>query len=137
MNSFKNKVVWITGASSGIGEALAMAMAKEGAKLILSSRRTDELERVKTSLHLPDEDVFVLTLDLANTSAITTLTQKVIEKYGRIDVLVNNGGVSQRALTKDTPLDLDRKIMEVNYFVQKALQPATGFFSMMLKIPRL
>lgn len=116
MNSFKNKVVWITGASSGIGEALAMAMAKEGAKLILSSRRTDELERVKTSLHLPDEDVFVLTLDLANTSAITTLTQKVIEKYGRIDVLVNNGGVSQRALTKDTPLDLDRKIMEVNYF---------------------
>jgi dehydrogenase/reductase SDR family member 7B len=116
MNSFKNKVVWITGASSGIGEALAMAMAKEGAKLVLSSRRTDELERVKTSLHLPDEDVFILPLDLANTSAITTFTQKVIEKYGRIDVLVNNGGVSQRALTKDTPLELDRKIMEVNYF---------------------
>ena len=116
MSSIGNKVVWITGASSGIGEALAYEFAKEGAKLILSARRMDELQRVKTSLHLSEENCLVLPLDLANTSTIYELTNKVIEKYGRIDILVNNGGFSQRSLVKDTSIDIDRKIMEVNFF---------------------
>ena len=68
MSSNKNKVVWITGASSGIGEALAQAFAAEGAKLILSARRTDELNRVKQSLNLHDSDVLILPLDLSDTS---------------------------------------------------------------------
>ena len=116
MSIFKDKVIWITGASSGIGEALAQAFASEGAKLVLSSRRSDELQRVKSSLKLPDTNVLILPLDLSDTSEIDALTQKVINTFGRIDILVNNGGVSQRSLTKDTPIDIDRKIMEVNFF---------------------
>ena len=121
MSTFANKVVWITGASSGIGEALANAFALEGAKLVLSSRRKEELERVKTALKLTDEQVLILPIDLADTSKANEYTQQVISKFARIDILINNGGISQRALTKDTPLDIDRKIMEVNFFGTIAL----------------
>ena len=121
MNSFANKVVWITGASSGIGEALAQALAKQGAKLVLSARRIDELQRVKSTLNISEENVLIIRLDLANTSTIDELTQRVISKFGRIDVLINNGGVSQRSLTKDTAIEIDRKIMEVNFFGTVAL----------------
>jgi short-subunit dehydrogenase len=117
----KNKVVWITGASSGIGEALAYAFATEGAKLILSARRTEELLRVKKAINLPDSDVFVLPLDLSDTSKVAELTKDVIEKFGRIDILINNGGMSQRSLTIDTSLEIDRKIMEINFFGTIAL----------------
>lgn len=115
-----NKVVWITGASSGIGEALAMAFYSEGAKLILSSRRVTELERVAKACG-GDANCMILALDLASTENIQELTQSVIDRFGKIDVLVNNGGISQRALAKDSPLDIDRKIMEVNFFGQIAL----------------
>ena len=121
MSTFKNKIVWITGASSGIGEALAKAFAAEGAKLILSARRIDELQRVKAELNLSEENCLILPLDLANTSNIDDLTQRVISKFQRIDILLNNGGISQRSLTKETSLDIDRKIMEVNYFGTVAL----------------
>jgi short-subunit dehydrogenase len=121
MSMFKNKVVWITGASSGIGEALAKAFAEKGAKLVLSSRREDELQRVKTSLNLTSENTLILPLDLANTSRIDLLTQQVISKFGTIDFLINNGGISQRALTKDTSIEIDRKIMEINFFGTVAL----------------
>jgi short-subunit dehydrogenase len=116
MSSNKNKVVWITGASSGIGEALAKAFAAEGAKLVLSARRVEELERVKATLKLKDADVLVLPFDLADTAAVDELSKKVIATFGRIDFLVANGGISQRSYTKDTPIAIDRKIMEVNFF---------------------
>ncbi|MBL0330709.1 MAG: SDR family oxidoreductase [Bacteroidetes bacterium] len=121
MSATKNKVVWITGASSGIGEALAKAFAAEGAKIILSARRTEELERVKRSLNLPESDVLILPLDLSNTSKTNELTQTVINKFGRIDILINNGGISQRSLTLETPMEIDRKIMEINFFGTIAL----------------
>lgn len=116
MKQFQDKVVWITGASSGIGEALAKAFSKAGARLVLSSRRISELERVKKLLQLPEERVLILPLDLSETAQVQNLTQQIIHAFGRIDILVNNGGISQRAYTKDTPLDIDRKIMEVNFF---------------------
>lgn len=116
MNIFQDKIVWITGASSGIGEALAGSFSKKGAKLVLSARRREELERVKKSLNGSDERIFILPLDLENTTHIDSLTKQVIDRFGKIDVLVNNGGISQRSLTKDSPLSLDRKIMEINYF---------------------
>ncbi len=116
MSIFKNKVVWVTGASSGIGEALAKAFAKEGAIIILSARREQELQRVKKELKLPDLNVLVLPFDLGNVSTFNSQTQKVIDTFGRIDILVCNGGISQRSLTKDTPLEIDRKIMEINFF---------------------
>ena len=121
MSYHKNKIVWITGASSGIGEALAKAFASEGAKIVLSSRRVDELNRVQKSLNLPDSDVLILPLDLSDTSTTNELTKTVIDKFGRIDILVNNGGMSQRSLTLETPLEIDRKIMETNFFGTSAL----------------
>jgi len=116
MSTYQGKIVWITGASSGIGEALAKAFAKEGAKLILSSRQENELQRVKKACGLNDENCLILPLDLADTKNISGLTDIVLKKFARIDVLINNGGVSQRSLTKDTPIEIDRKLMEVNYF---------------------
>jgi short-subunit dehydrogenase len=116
MSIFQDKVVWITGASSGIGEALAKSFAASGAKLVLSARRITELERVKKITQLPEERVLILPLDLSATSNAQALTQMVLDKFGRIDILVNNGGISQRSLTKDAPLEIDRKIMEVNFF---------------------
>lgn len=121
MGTFTNKVVWITGASSGIGEAVAAAFAAEGAKLVLSARRKEELERVKNTLQLDDDHAFILPLDLADTSKAAELATLVIARFGRIDILVNNGGISQRALTKDTTLETDRRIMEVNFFGTVAL----------------
>lgn len=117
--NFNNKVVWITGASSGIGEALALEFARQGAQLVLSARRHEELERVAKKCGA--DKCMILPLDLADTSNVDTLTQQVIQKFGRIDILVNNGGISQRALAKETTLDIDRQIMEVNYFGQIAL----------------
>jgi len=121
VNFFENKVVWITGASSGIGEALVRQFAKENAKIILSSRNEKELQRVADSAKLNQTNCLILPFDLADTGNISSHTNKVVEKFGRIDILVNNGGISQRAYTKDTSLEIDRKIMEVNYFGQIAL----------------
>ncbi|MCU0433986.1 MAG: SDR family oxidoreductase [Bacteroidia bacterium] len=119
--SFANKVVWITGASSGIGEALAVEFARQGATLVLSSRRQTELERVQQACGLGADRCLILPLDLADTSEVDALTQQVVKTFGRIDVLVNNGGISQRALAKDAPVEIDRRIMEVNFFGQIAL----------------
>lgn len=120
---YRDKVIWITGASSGIGEALAQSLAKEGAILVLSARRENELLRVANGLDAKAKSM-ILPLDLADTSDVAALAKQVADKFGRIDVLINNGGISQRSLAKDTPLDIDRKIMEVNYFGQVALTKA-------------
>jgi len=126
MTSLKNKVIWITGASSGIGEALAVEMSKLNVKLILSSRRKEELERVKGLCKKP-ENVSILPIDLAFTDTLGLATESAISFYGHIDILVNNGGISQRSLAKDTDLSVDRKLMDVNYFgtigLTKALLP--------------
>lgn len=121
MGTFTDKVIWITGASSGIGEALAKAFASQGAKLVLSARREGELQRVKDALNVADANVLILPLNLSDTSETASLTEQVIATFGRIDILVNNGGISQRSYTKDTPLDIDRKIMEINFFGTVAL----------------
>jgi short-subunit dehydrogenase len=127
MKNLSDKVVWITGASSGIGEALAMAFSKEGAILILSSRRKEELERVKTLCRLDDKKCLVLPFDLGDTSEINKLTERVIGQFGNVDILVNSGGISQRSLVQNTSIAIDRKIMEVNFFgavaVTKSILP--------------
>ncbi|MEK6615338.1 MAG: SDR family oxidoreductase [Bacteroidota bacterium] len=127
MNSFfTNKVVWITGASSGLGEALAKEFACEKAKLILSARRESELQRVKKECakFIPEEDILIFPLDVTELAGIESVVQKVIQKFGKIDVLVNNAGVSQRAFIVDTPLEVERKIMEINYFGTLAMTKA-------------
>jgi short-subunit dehydrogenase len=122
MASLENKVIWITGASSGIGEALVYALARKNARLILSARRKDELDRVKANCPPQAQpNIRVLPLDLTQTSTLQLTTQAAIQIFGQIDILVNNGGISQRSLVKDTTLDVDRKLMEVNYFGAVAL----------------
>ncbi len=117
----KNKVIWLTGASSGIGEALAYALAKEGAKLILSARREDELNRVMTKGQLTTGNCLILPLDLNDQTNFKAKKNQALQKFGKIDVLINNGGVSQRSLAKDTSIEVDRKLFEVNFFGTIAL----------------
>jgi short-subunit dehydrogenase len=121
--NISGQVVWITGASSGIGEALAYQLAREGARLVLSSRRADELERVRRTCARPDEHV-VVPLDLARCETFPAAVADVLSKCGRLDVLVNNGGVSQRALATDATLEVERALMEVDYFGPVALTKA-------------
>ncbi|HVA99464.1 MAG TPA: SDR family oxidoreductase [Bacteroidia bacterium] len=111
-----NKVIWITGASAGIGEALALELSKQGAKIILSARREEELLRVQKKCRLNNTNSLILTVDLADTTKINALTEKIISKFGKIDILINNGGVSQRSYANETPLSVDRKVMETNFF---------------------
>jgi short-subunit dehydrogenase len=120
----KNKVVWITGASSGIGEGLSYALAKEGCKLVISARRFDELVRVKQQTQLTEEDVLILPIDLEKNNEAHEWVQKVIQKFGRIDILLNNGGLSQKGNAMETTVDVERKIMEINYFGNVALTKA-------------
>lgn len=113
---YSNKTVWITGASSGIGEALAKAYYNEGANLILSSRRKDALQDVRTKMNADEERVKILTLDLTESNTFATKTADALSLFGSIDILINNGGISQRSIFEETDLDTVRKIMEVNYF---------------------
>jgi short-subunit dehydrogenase len=116
MKEFKDKVIWITGASSGIGEALALEFAGREARLILSARREDELKRVAALTKLPELDLMILPFDLADTKNASGFAAQIINKFGRIDILVNNGGYSQRSEAMETSLEIDRQLMEVNYF---------------------
>jgi len=113
--------VWITGASSGIGEAAAIAFAKLNAKLVLSARRKEELERVGKLCNLNNNQLLILPFDLSDISSFESNVNLVLSKFGRIDILFNNGGFSQRSEVLKTPLQIDREIMEVNYFANIAL----------------
>lgn len=120
---FKNKRVWITGASSGIGEALALAFAERGAHLILSARNERELQRVAAACGAA-ASVVVQPLDLAAHDAIPSIVERILRQVGKVDILVNNGGISQRALARDTTLDVDKRLMAVNYHGTVALTKA-------------
>lgn len=121
--SFQDKVVWITGASSGIGKALALELSKQGALLIISARKEQVLNEVKDACAHP-ERVKVLPLDLENYSDFDKKAKEAIGWSGRIDILVNNGGISQRALAKDTDISVDKRIMDINYTGTVALTKA-------------
>jgi len=127
VSAFDGKVVWITGASSGIGEALAKAFAAQGAKLVLSARRVAELERVRESCGGYNAPVAIVPLDLADHDGIPARAAEAVAAFGQVDILVNNGGISQRSLAKDAGIEVDRRIMDVNFLgtvaVTKALLP--------------
>ena len=121
---FKGKTVWIIGASSGIGKALSVDFAKLKAKLILSSRNVDELELVKKNCLEYTEHCSVIPMDLEDNSNYNPLVTEVIKKYNSIDYLIVNGGISQRSLIRETPLKIDRRLMEINYFGNIAITKA-------------
>lgn len=122
----KNKVVWVTGASSGIGEAITYALAKEGCKLVISARRKEELERVKQATNLSDDNILVLPIDLEQYQKANEWTKTVMDKFNRIDILINNGGISQEGLALNTTTAVEQKIMDINYFGNVALSKAVA-----------
>ncbi len=115
---YDGQVVWVTGASSGIGAALAEAFAAAGASLILSGRRTEALHEVATRLKA---ESLVLPFETTDIAALPEIAAQAIEWRGRVDVLVNNAGISQRSLALDTGLDVYRRILEVDFFAPLAL----------------
>jgi dehydrogenase/reductase SDR family member 7B len=121
---FGGKVVWITGASSGIGEALVYAFAEMGSKVIASSNDQAGLERVIKNCAGSPGNIKGAVFDLSDTSGIESLVSGIVAEEGGIDILLNIGGVSQRATILETPVWLDRKIMEINYFGTIALTKA-------------
>jgi short-subunit dehydrogenase len=125
MSYWKDKVVWVTGASSGIGEALARTLADQGAKLVLSSRRKKELLRIAEETNLGEDQYLILPLDLGKYSGFEKEAKKVIQKFGRLDVLIHNGGISQRSLAEDSRITIFEELIRVNYLGTVALTLAT------------
>lgn len=129
---FKDRIIWITGASSGIGKALAQELAQLGATLILSARKQEKLEAVRKMLENADKHE-VLPLDLTEIGAMEDIARKAVSYYGRVDFLFNIGGVSQRALAIETSIEVDRHLMETNYLGPVALTKALLPHMMKLK----
>jgi len=123
MQDLSGKVVWITGASSGIGKEAAIQLYRVGAKLILSARNEDALLDLKKSLD-DSENILVLPLDLNKAESFPDAVERAYNKFGRVDIVLNNAGISQRSYLLETELSVDRKIMEVNYFGTIALTKA-------------
>jgi dehydrogenase/reductase SDR family member 7B len=114
LSYFTNKIVWITGASSGIGEALTYELAKQGAKIIISARRQEELKRVQQQAGA--SNIYVLPLDLEAAASFPEKVQEALGAFSQIDIMIHNGGISQRSTVKDTLPAVQRKVMEVDYF---------------------
>lgn len=117
------QTAWITGASSGIGEEICKQLAQRGFKLILSSRSEEKLLALKKELPNAEEHLIV-PLDLEHSADFPQLVEQVISETKRIDYLYNCGGLSQRAEASETSLEVDRRIMEINYFGTIALTKA-------------
>lgn len=112
----KDKVVIITGASSGIGKALAEGFADQKANLVLAARSEDKLIDLKNSLQHKVDDILVIPTDVTNEEACKILIEKTIDKFGRIDILINNAGISMRAIFEHTDVDVLKKLMDVNFW---------------------
>ncbi len=110
----KNKVVVITGASSGIGRALALEFASKGASLVLGARRTELLEELKSEL--PGTDILIQKTDVSIENDCRLLMEETIRRFGKIDVLINNAGISMRALFEEVDLNVIRQLMDVNFY---------------------
>lgn len=117
-----DKIVWITGASSGIGEALAYEYVNRGAKIIISSPEVDKLNMLRDKFNaLRPDSATVIPLDFLKSNEIPGIVEKAIKQAGRIDILINSSGISQRSLVIETSVEIDRKVFEINYFGTIAL----------------
>ncbi len=123
-DSFNGQVVWITGASSGIGEALVYAFAERGAQLIISSRNKPDLEKVKSNCKVPAEKILVLAFDLSEPETIAAKSREAMAACGRIDYLIHNAGIASRSLVQETDMKVFRMVMETNYFGTVAITRA-------------
>ena len=124
MGRWDNQIVWVTGASSGIGKACAEAWAREGATVVLSARNQETLDPVASPLREAGATVHVVTLDLADSESLKGISDRVQSDIGPVDVMVHCGGISQRSRVLDTELSVDRRVMEIDYFGTLALTKA-------------
>jgi dehydrogenase/reductase SDR family protein 7 len=118
---FKDKVVWITGASSGIGEEIAYQLSALSCKLVLCGTRGHRLEHVKRQCLLKnpsmtENDIIVLVFDMRETEKMSLFVQNVVTRFKKIDILINNAGRSQRAMFAETSIEVDREMFDVNVF---------------------
>ena len=124
----EGKLVWITGASSGIGRELALIAAISGARVILSSSTYEKLEKVWNECRIINPHCYMRLLDLSVPADIPEVVDFVLKKYGPVDVLINNGGISQRSLITETSEETIRKVMEIDFFgpalLTKAILPS-------------
>lgn len=123
VKNFKDKIIWVTGASSGIGAEFARQANARGATVILSSRKREDLEKVKNTLSEPGRG-YVMPLDMERQADFPDRVNELIQHFGRVDLLFNNAGISQRSATDETSLEVHRRLMEVNYFGPVALTKA-------------
>ena len=124
---YKDKVVWISGASSGLGRALAVYLCQFEAKIVLSARREAELNNVKNECldkNCPADNIMVLQMDALDFESLPQLVSKIRSKFGKIDILVNNAGRSQRSLAEETSVEVDRAVLELNVLGYIALTKA-------------
>jgi short-subunit dehydrogenase len=116
MESLAGKIVWVTGASSGLGDALVKEFAAKGCKVILTARREQELQRVQKEAGLSDENSLLLPLDLYHTENIAQSVEKIKQRFGTIDMVVCNAGIAQRFTVAESNMEINRQIMELNFF---------------------
>jgi dehydrogenase/reductase SDR family member 7B len=121
---FNNKTIWITGASSGIGKELVIAFAKRNANIVLSARNKSALDNIMTSMNYPKDKYLILPFDLNSDFKANDFANTIIEKFARIDYLINNGGQSQRSESLHTSEALEMELMQINYFAQVKLAKA-------------
>ena len=138
----KNKVIIITGASSGIGEACAMNFSKRGANLILAARSEEKLKLLCEKLNTNNVSSFYCVADVSIESDCKKLIEFAVNKYGKIDILVNNAGISMRALFEDVSLDVFDKLMKVNFYgavycTKYALPYVLKIKDLLLEFPQL
>ncbi len=116
MNSLKNKVIIITGASSGIGEACAYEFANQGCKIVLAARNIEKLKVIENDLLKKNIEVLSVKTDVEKEEDCKNLIEKTIEKFGHIDIMLNNAGISMRALFNEVDLNVLKKVMDINFW---------------------
>ncbi|MDN5201258.1 SDR family oxidoreductase [Fulvivirgaceae bacterium BMA10] len=112
----KDKVVVITGGSSGIGKALAEKFGSEGSKIVITGRNEETLNKTVEALREQDIEVSGFRLDVSNEEDNREMAKMVLNKYGKIDTLINNAGITMRALFQEAELEVIRKVMDINFW---------------------
>jgi len=112
----KNKVVVITGGSSGIGKALAFEFGRHGAKIVVTGRQIERLDETRTELEAAGITCLALHADVSQEEEVKKMVEEVIHKFNRIDVLINNAGISMRALIEDVEIEVIKKVMDINFY---------------------
>jgi short-subunit dehydrogenase len=115
--AFRDKVAIVTGASAGIGKSLVIQLAGQGAKVVLAARRVDRLEQVAAECRSLGGAAMAIPTDVSDEAQCQALVEKTIEKYGRLDLLINNAGLAASAIFDEFPdLHLFKQTMDVNFY---------------------